>query len=656
MMNFVATIAALILAFAWAGYWNVALVCIAVVPLLVLSSGIMLATNERMSKYEAHAYGQASKISSEAIAAVRTVQALNAQGGVLERFRYALVPAERASVQKVVANGCSIGGMNASFMIMYLVAGLYIASLIADKFEETDCNLDGFEQLIHEGLNGPDQDFEGCGVHGRGIPACMARASSPAWHAHPRVHRACRDFGGCGERRSRTRARARRHGCHGASRPPPVRGAHRPRRRTAPRVRRRRALCRRPARDALQHRLRGHGPRPDRRADAEGHRREAGGQQGPGRHQPRAHDRLGLRGRRQARGDRRRRRAQGRALCLPLAPRVEGGQRAEPHDRRGRARRARRPLGLGQVDRDGPRAALLRPPERLGHARRPRPHEPQRAVPALEDRPRRAGAGALRGHLPREHRVRRAGARGERGGRGRRRQGGQRPRLHQRAAARLPDRRGRGRLQDLGRAEAARRHRARDHPQAGGAAPRRGDLRARQRVGEDRAGRARRAHGQGEARGRRRRDHDRHRAPAVDHLERRLDLRDQGRRAARARHPRGAPRPEGRLRGAPPAPSLPFPRRLGPSLAFSALPSPSPPFPHLLRPSLTLSALPSPSPPFPRRLRPSRRSSGRSRASASRPAPPGARWPPRRRPPPRAAPRRRCPPPRGRRTSRRRRW
>ena len=109
LMNGVSTLGALVLAFSWAGHWNVALVCIAVVPLLVLASAVMLITNERMSKYESKAFLAAGAISSEAIGAMRTVQALNAQDGIIERFRHALVPAERAGLLKTVANGCSIG-------------------------------------------------------------------------------------------------------------------------------------------------------------------------------------------------------------------------------------------------------------------------------------------------------------------------------------------------------------------------------------------------------------------------------------------------------------------------------------------------------------------------------------------------------------------
>ena len=119
LMHSVSTVGALILAFAWAGYWRVALVCIAVVPLIVASSAIMLITNDRMSAYETAAYAKAGTISSEAIASIRTVQALNAQGSILARFRSALVPAERASLISTIASGTAIGGMNASFMTMY---------------------------------------------------------------------------------------------------------------------------------------------------------------------------------------------------------------------------------------------------------------------------------------------------------------------------------------------------------------------------------------------------------------------------------------------------------------------------------------------------------------------------------------------------------
>jgi len=166
LMHSVSTVGALILAFAWAGYWRVALVCIAVVPLIVASSAIMLITNDRMSAFETTAYAKAGTISSEAISSIRTVQALNAQDSILTRFRSALVPAERASLISTIASGTAIGGMNASFMAMYLVAGLYIASIVANRFEEDNCNFDGFEELVQY-LGGPAVDYPECMKAGR---------------------------------------------------------------------------------------------------------------------------------------------------------------------------------------------------------------------------------------------------------------------------------------------------------------------------------------------------------------------------------------------------------------------------------------------------------------------------------------------------------
>ena len=169
LMNLVSTVGALILAFSWAGYWNIALVCLAVVPFLVLSSALMLATNDRMSKLETKAFEAAGAISSEAITSMRTVQAINAQKDFLSRFREALIPAERASLIKVVANGCSIGGINASFMLMYLVAGIYIAYIVSTKYDETNCNLRGLEGLIRVISNGTqgNEDYPECQSTGR---------------------------------------------------------------------------------------------------------------------------------------------------------------------------------------------------------------------------------------------------------------------------------------------------------------------------------------------------------------------------------------------------------------------------------------------------------------------------------------------------------
>ena len=47
VMHAVECVGGLVLAFAWAGYWDVALICLAGVPFMAVASGIMLASNEK---------------------------------------------------------------------------------------------------------------------------------------------------------------------------------------------------------------------------------------------------------------------------------------------------------------------------------------------------------------------------------------------------------------------------------------------------------------------------------------------------------------------------------------------------------------------------------------------------------------------------------
>ena len=103
----------------------------------------------------------------------------------------------------------------------------------------------------------------------------------------------------------------------------------------------------------------------------------------------------------------------------------------------GHDRRPRRPHGRRQVDdRQAPRP-LLRPARRPDHDRRRRPARRHAGVAPPPARHRAAGGLPVRGHAPREHRVRAAGRAGR--GRDRRRAGGRRRTVRPAARGRLRD-------------------------------------------------------------------------------------------------------------------------------------------------------------------------------------------------------------------------
>jgi ABC-type transport system involved in Fe-S cluster assembly fused permease/ATPase subunit len=179
--------------------------------------------------------------------------------------------------------------------------------------------------------------------------------------------------------------------------------------------------------------------------------------------------------------------------------------------------------------------------------RRPRGVRWNASGPAGGGPPGRGRRASTRVRLsPRETAGRSRDARGVRG---------ERARVHQRDASRVPHRGWRGRRAAEWRAKAARRHRARGVTEPGGASPGRGDVVAGPAGGDARAG--------GAGRGFKGAHDSDHRAQAERHTQRRQNLRPAGRRRGGERHARvafavtpGGRRAAGKLpRAVPPAPS-----------------------------------------------------------------------------------------------------
>ena len=148
--------------------------------------------------------------------------------------------------------------------------------------------------------------------------------------------------------------------------------------------------------------------------------------------------------------------------------------------RAGRARRAGRPVGLGQDDDDVPDPAPVRRRHGRGRDRRHRRPAHQAGVARADHRRRDPGDVPVPRVDPREPAVRQA--RGDRGGAARRDPGRGDPRPDHGAARGLRHDRRRARLQAVGRREAARRDRPGAAQGPAHPHPRRGDVGARHGV------------------------------------------------------------------------------------------------------------------------------------------------------------------------------
>jgi hypothetical protein len=125
----------LVLAFVYE--WRVALVVLAVSPLIGVCGWLMAHSMNAMSHAVQDAYGKAGGIATEALTAVRTVSSFGLDRTFAERYEANLDLAVRAQIRGSALLGCSSGGLLASFAAFLAVGVLYGSSLIADEHERS---------------------------------------------------------------------------------------------------------------------------------------------------------------------------------------------------------------------------------------------------------------------------------------------------------------------------------------------------------------------------------------------------------------------------------------------------------------------------------------------------------------------------------------
>uniref|UniRef100_H2ZR93 Bile salt export pump n=1 Tax=Ciona savignyi TaxID=51511 RepID=H2ZR93_CIOSA len=108
-------IAGLIIGFVYG--WQLALVILAVSPLLIVSAGIATA----FTKKELDAYAKAGAVAEEVISSIRTVVAFDGQAKECERYEENLEAARKVGIQKGITSGAGLGTV---FLIMFSTYGL----------------------------------------------------------------------------------------------------------------------------------------------------------------------------------------------------------------------------------------------------------------------------------------------------------------------------------------------------------------------------------------------------------------------------------------------------------------------------------------------------------------------------------------------------
>uniref|UniRef100_H2ZR90 Bile salt export pump n=1 Tax=Ciona savignyi TaxID=51511 RepID=H2ZR90_CIOSA len=112
-------IAGLIIGFVYG--WQLALVILAVSPLLIVSAGVMFRVTTAFTKKELDAYAKAGAVAEEVISSIRTVVAFDGQAKECERYEENLEAARKVGIQKGITSGAGLGTV---FLIMFSTYGL----------------------------------------------------------------------------------------------------------------------------------------------------------------------------------------------------------------------------------------------------------------------------------------------------------------------------------------------------------------------------------------------------------------------------------------------------------------------------------------------------------------------------------------------------
>jgi len=131
--------------FAYAFYssWRTAFVVLCVAPFVAVASRTVVTLNQSKSARAAEAYQAAGSVAYTTVAAIKTVQSLNAIPKMIEHYTHATQEAYLKSIpflwKQGLANGCMLG----SFMLLYAAVTLFGTSLIYRDVSKFGCDPSG---------------------------------------------------------------------------------------------------------------------------------------------------------------------------------------------------------------------------------------------------------------------------------------------------------------------------------------------------------------------------------------------------------------------------------------------------------------------------------------------------------------------------------
>eukprot|EP00536_Pseudo-nitzschia_multiseries_P017972 jgi/Psemu1/227243/e_gw1.1993.2.1 len=131
------------LAFGFWCSWKLSLLLMAIVPVMVLVTGLVLKLNQTKTARANESYAKAGGVVFSAVSSIRTILSLNAVEDVIAKFEHATQEAYLGATGQVVYLGAANGALMAVFLFAYLPLTLYGSYLMYKEVKESGCDPSG---------------------------------------------------------------------------------------------------------------------------------------------------------------------------------------------------------------------------------------------------------------------------------------------------------------------------------------------------------------------------------------------------------------------------------------------------------------------------------------------------------------------------------
>ena len=134
--------------YAFYASWRVALVILALLPVVSFAAFALMQTNQKQTSNAQKAYTSAGSTAYGSISSIRTVLSLNAVPEMIRQYSSATLDAYTNGVSPLVKVGLINGSMLGSFILLYAVLTLYGAYLMYTDVETNGCDASGAVPVV----------------------------------------------------------------------------------------------------------------------------------------------------------------------------------------------------------------------------------------------------------------------------------------------------------------------------------------------------------------------------------------------------------------------------------------------------------------------------------------------------------------------------